>query len=263
MEKEPVNNTKNEGGAREVEINLIPLLTAIAKKLWLIILVAIIGMLAFRIGTKILIKPTYLSSFTAFVNNKTQTDRTSINNTDIQASKELVQTYSRVLTSNDVLVASAEFINLDLPYETLSSYVTTNVENKTQLIKVNVITTNANTSYKLAQAIAKTAPTHMSQIIEGSSMKIVDSPQPPKGKYGPNYFTAGLLGFLAGTALAMAYVLIKYFRDDTVKSEGDLEGRYNLPVIGVIPNMTETKSFNYAQNDYYQSYETVKKEEDK
>ena len=181
----------------------------------------------------------------------------------IQASKELVQTYSRVLTSNDVLVASAEFINLDLPYETLSSYVTTNVENKTQLIKVNVITTNANTSYKLAQAIAKTAPTHMSQIIEGSSMKIVDSPQPPKGKYGPNYFTAGLLGFLAGTALAMAYVLIKYFRDDTVKSEGDLEGRYNLPVIGVIPNMTETKSFNYAQNDYYQSYETVKKEEDK
>ena len=261
MEKEPVKSTQNEAGTREVDINLVPLFTAILKKLWLIILVAVIGLFAFRIGTTILIKPTYLSSFTAFVNNKTQTDRTSINNTDIQASKELVQTYSRVLTSNDVLVASAEFINLDLPYEALSSFVSTNVENKTQLIKVNVITTNHNISYKYAQAIAQTAPTHMSQIIEGSSMKIVDSPQPPKGRYGPNYFTAGLFGFLAGMALALTYVLIKYFRDDTIKSEGDLEGRYNLPVIGVIPNMTETKSFNYAQNDYYQSYETVRKEE--
>lgn len=261
MEKEPVKTTKTESGTREVDINLVPLFTAILKKLWLIAIAVIIGIFAFRFGTQILIKPTYLSSFTAFVNNKTQTDRTSINNTDIQASKELVQTYSRVLTSNDVLVASAEFINLDLPYETLSSFVSTNVENKTQLIKVNVITTDANTSYKLAQAIANTAPTHMSQIIEGSSMKIVDSPQPPKGRYGPNYFTASLLGALTGAVLALAYILIKYFRDDTIKGEGDLEGRYNLPVIGVIPNMTETKSFNYAQNDYYKSYENVKKED--
>ena len=46
---------------------------------------------------------------------------------------------------------------------------------------------------------------------------------------------------------------IRYFRDDTLKSEGDLEGRYNLPVVGVIPNMNENKGFDYYQNYYYAS----------
>ena len=46
-------------------------------------------------------------------------------------------------------------------------------------------------------------------------------------------------------------MLVKYFRDDTIKSEGDLEGRYNLPVVGIIPNLNETKGMDYASYDYY------------
>lgn len=260
MEKEIVNKNNPDSAAREIEVNIAPLLSAIAKKLWLIVLGAIIGALLFQGYTRIFVKPTYLSSFTVFVNNQVvQTNKDSVSTQDIQASKELVQTYSRILTSNNVLMASAEFINLDIPYERLARYVTTQVEDKTQLIKVNVITNNASTSYKLAQAIANTAPTHMGQIVEGSSMKIVDAPQAPKGKFGPNYFASSLLGFLVGAVFSLAYVLIKYFRDDTIKGEGDLEGRYSLPVIGVIPNLNETKNFNYAQNDYYKSYEAAAK----
>lgn len=263
MEKEIKTNKKQETGVREIEVNLAPLLSAIFKKLWLIILGAIIGALLFQGFTRVFIKPTYLSSFTAFVNNKVQTNQEYVNPADLQASKDLVQTYSRILTSNNVLEASAEFINLDIPYETLKRYVTTEVESNTQLIKVNVITNSASTSYKLAQAIANTAPAHMGQIVEGSSMKIVDAPNAPKGKFGPNYFAASLLGFLAGAVLMLIYVLVRYFRDDTIKGEGDLEGRYSLPVIGVIPNLTETKNYAYGQNSYYESYEKAQKEANK
>ena len=53
---------------------------------------------------------------------------------------------------------------------------------------------------------------------------------------------------------------MKYFKDDSIKSEGDLEGRYGMPVIGVIPNLTESRGFGYYQNDYYSDY-YVKSEE--
>lgn len=261
MENEKTTIPQTEAAPRNIEVNIIPLLTAVAKKLWLILLCAIIGMLLFRVGTYVLIKPTYLSSFTAYVNNKAETERDAIAAQDIQASKELVETYSRILTSNSVLEAAADFCNLDMPYEVLSQCVTTEIVNKTQLIKVNVVTTDKTTSFKLAQAIAKIAPVQMSRIIKGSSMEIVDAAKEPKGRFGPNYFTASLFGFLTGAVLALAYVLIQYFRDDTMKNEADLEARYNLPVVGIIPNMLETKSFNYAQNGYYQTYETVKKED--
>ena len=256
MEKEIVTTSNQDTSVREIEVNIAPLLSAIVKKLWLIALSSAVMALVFFIGTNILIKPTYKASFTAFVNNQTQTDsqKSSVNSADLQASRDLVQTYSRILTSNNVLDASAEFINLDMTYEQLSKCVTTQVEDNTQVIRVNVTTTNPTLSFKLAQAIANTAPTCMSQIVEGSSMKIVDAPRAPRGKYGPNYFSAALLGFLAGAIATLVYVLVKYFKDESIKSEGDLEGRYNLPVIGVIPNLNETKNLGYAQSDYYNEY---------
>ena len=264
MEKEIVTTGSQDAGVREIEVTIAPLLSAVLKKLWLIILGAVIGALVFQGVVRLTIKPTYLSSFTAFINNQTQTDaqKNSVNSADLQASRELVRTYSRILTSNNVLVASAEFINLDMSYEQLSGCVSTQVEDNTQVIRVNVITTDATLSYKLAQAIANTAPTYMAQIVEGSSMKIVDAPRPPKGKYGPNYFTASLIGFLVGAVLTLIYVLVKYFKDESIKSEGDLEGRYKLPVIGVIPNLNETRAFGYAQSDYYNEY-YLKKDDSK
>ena len=247
MEKEIVTNNKQDTGVREIEVNIAPLLSAIAKKLWLIILGAALGALVFYGFTQLFIK-------------------SAVSSADLQASRELVLTYSRILTSNNVLVASAEFINLDMSYEQLSRCVTTEVIDNTQVIRVNVITTDANLSFRLAQGIANTAPTYMGQIVEGSSMKIVDAPRAPKGRYGPNYFASAMLGFLAGAVITLVYVLVRYFKDDSIKSEGDLEGRYNLPVIGVIPNLNETKGLNYGQNEYYNEYylksDEMKKQQD-
>ena len=160
MEKEIVTNNKQDTGVREIEVNIAPLLSAIAKKLWLIILGAALGALVFYGFTQLFIKPTYKSSFTAFVNNQTQSNaqKSAVSSADLQASRELVLTYSRILTSNNVLVASAEFINLDMSYEQLSRCVTTEVIDNTQVIRVNVITTDANLSFRLAQGIANTPP---------------------------------------------------------------------------------------------------------
>ena len=54
----------------EREIDIIPILKELLKKLWLIILVGLILSGAVFVGTKVLIKPTYRSGFTAYVNNK-------------------------------------------------------------------------------------------------------------------------------------------------------------------------------------------------
>ena len=257
MEKEIVTNNKTDSGAREVEVNIAPLLSTLLKKLWLIALSSAVMALVFFIGTNIFIKPTYKASFTAFVNNQTQiqSQKSNVTTSDLQASRELVQTYARILTSNTVLSAAAnsEIINFEITPSQMASCVTTEIENKTQIIKVNVITTDAQKSYKIAQAIATEAPAKMAIIVKGSSMSTVDEPQLPLQIYGPNYLTVSLIGALFGFALALAYVIIRYFRDDTIKGEGDLEGRYNLPVVGVIPNMTENKGFDYYQNYYYTS----------
>ena len=257
MEKEIKTQNQGESNVREVEVNIAPLLSTLLKKLWLIVLCTLVMALLFQGFTRVFIKPTYKSSFTAFVNNQTkiQAQKSEVNTSDLQASRELVQTYARILTSNTVLEAAAnsKILNFNVTPQEISGYISTEIEDKTQIIKVNVITTDAQKSYKIAQAIATEAPAKMAIIVKGSSMSTVDEPQLPLQIHGPNYLTVSLIGALFGFALALAYVIIRYFRDDTIKGEGDLEGRYNLPVVGVIPNMTENKGFDYYQNYYYTS----------
>lgn len=262
MEKEIITQTKTDRSVREIEVNLAPLLAALAKKIWLIVLSAAVVALGFYGFSKIFLSPTYRSSFTAFVNNQTQqTGKDSVTISDIQASKNLVQTYSKVLTSNSVLVASAEFCNLDIARDRLVGSVSTEVEEETEIITVYVETSSAKKSYKMAQAIAHTAPTYMAQVIDGSSMRIIDPPQLITSRYKPNYLSLAIVGGFVGALLSVIFVLINYFRDDTVKGEGDLEGRFGFPVIGVIPNTNELKSGDDYQSNYsyYRSTENRRK----
>ena len=234
----------------EVEINIIPLLKEVLRKVWLIVLVGLVVGGAVFVGTKILIKPTYRSGFTAYVNNRqTSKENTDfLTSSDLSASKQLVLTYQKILTSNTILTASAKAMDLDVSYASLKSRVSTEVKDETEIISVYVEDKDPQLAYDYAQAISKTAPQYMAQIVEGSSMKIIDYPEYSDRRFQPSYTRFGLIGFLIGVLVVIVLVVIRYFMDDTVKSENDIETRFNIPILGVIPDISKASK---NRSDYY------------
>lgn len=210
--------------------------------------------------------PTYRSSFTAYINNRSQLSngQDTLSNSDITAMTQLVHAYSETILSRNILSASAKSINLELSYEDLKSMVTTN-ENETQIITVYVVDVTPEGAYNLATAIAKVAPNLISNIIEGSSMRVIDMPQTPQKVYKPNYIRNTLIGILAGGMIAAAYVAIKFLMDDKVKNENELEGRFSLPVVGVIPDMLATgkNGHNYYDYEYAYRYSNMRRSGEK
>ena len=240
-------NRRNE--SQEIEVNIFPLLKEIVKKLWLIVLVGLVVGGVVYVGAKVIVKPTYRSGFTAYVNNKQEKQASdNLTNSDLTAAKQLVLTYQSILKSKTILLASAKSIDVDLPYEVLAGMVSTEIKDDTEIISAYVVDTNPQFACDYAQAIAKTAPAYMAQIVEGSSMKIIDVPEYSEKRYGPSYMRYGILGFLIGAALVILLLIIRYFMDDTVKNESDLEMKFALPILGVIPDVT--KASNKSQ-EYY------------
>lgn len=242
------------------EINLIPILLAIYKKLWLIILVAVVFGGAFFTGTKFLIKPTYRATFTAYVNNKSQVNIPSdtLTSSDLNAAEKLVRAYSKTLRSRTVLLTAAQSINLDESYDSLKGKVTTAVENETGIITVYVVDKTPEAAYNLALALATSAPEQIAEIIEGSSMKVIDTPVMPKSIYKPNYIKNGFLGALLGALFTVVLVVIMFASDDKVKSEKDLEERFAIPIVGVLPDINLTSK----DSDYYYDYSYTYKHHD-
>ncbi len=266
MENISAKSQNQPGQPKNTEIDLIRLGKALWKKKWLIVLCAVLFGCIFYGYTRMFVKPSYRSSFTAYINNKTGVANEMLTSSDIIASQELVKTYSEILTSRAVLTSASETLDHQYSYRELKSMVSTEIENSTEIINIHAIASSPQEAYKVAKAVCDISPMYVSKVVEGSSMRIIDEPVIPEYRYKPDYKRSGILGVALGFALACAYIIIRFFIDDKVSDEKEIEERFKIPVVGIIPDML---SASRDKDKYYYSsyggygYASVKAHRDK
>lgn len=233
-----------EQNKEEITIDVMQLVKALWHSAWLIVITALLfGSIAY-IGTKLLVTPTYQTSFTAYVNNSNeQGNKTSLASSDVTAARSLVSTYSAILTSQPVLENAAIEAGLDCTYEQLAKMISTSTVSDTEIIQVKVTMDDPAVAVAVATAIADYAPEYVSRIVEGSSMQVIAEPKLPTSIYGPSYIGNTAKGFLLGAFLAAGLVVLLELIDDRVRSEEELEHRYGIAVMGTIPDLAAAKKY--------------------
>jgi len=64
-----------------------------------------------------------------------------------------------------------------------------------------------------------------------------------------------LFGFIFGALLVSVIVLIRFFTDDTIRSEDEIEQSFGLPILGVLPdNSSAGKGEGYYSSEYGYGY---------
>lgn len=224
----------------EREIDLARLGRVLIKRAWLIVAVALLFGVAAFVYSSAFIAPTYRSYFTAYVNNRMNTD-TGVNTStsDLTASMGLVYVYQSIMTSRSVLAPAAEACGVS--YSKIAGSVTAQVSETAPVVMVIVETESPKLSLQLAQKIAELAPSKVAEVVDGSSMRIIDEPIAPKGKASPNNMKNAFMGALAGLILAALACLAVDLVYDHVQNTEDIERRYNVPVIGHIPDMHQAE----------------------
>lgn len=241
-------------GSSVKEIDLMEVGRAVWKKKGFVLLLAFIGgILAFAV-TVLAIRPTYRSSFTAYVNNHSTTSDTDIqtlNNGDTAASQFLAQTYAVIMKSRPLVEDALKKSELDYTYEEVENSISADVQTNTQLLMLNVTMRNAKEAKVLADAIASVAPAYIADIVEGSSMKIVSKPVLATRKYSPSIKRNTVIGTLLALLIALAIVIIQDQLDDRIKSADDLEKRFGISILGTIPDFDSAKQRKSGYGSYY------------
>ncbi|MBQ6839378.1 MAG: hypothetical protein IJO45_01640 [Oscillospiraceae bacterium] len=237
----------------EREIDIFRLLQIIWKRAWLIGLVTVICCVATYLYSALFITPTYRSDFTAYVDNRMTTAENNgmTTTTDLNASIYLTYLYEDIIVSRSVLNDAAKQCGLNIPYKSLKSMVSTSVADDAALITVSVVATDPQVAMDLAAAIADVAPDHVARMKEGSSMRILDAPILPEGKNAPSNTKNAMLGAVVGFVLITVLVLVVDLVNDIVRDSEELEHRYNVIVIGTIPDLA---SADKDQGSYAYAY---------
>lgn len=227
------------------EIDLGRILRALLQKLWLLFLCAVIVAGAVYLYTKNIITPQYEASISIYVNNKNTNQSAGISSSDLATSQRLVATYINILKSNTVLNKVAIELGLDIAPEDLRGMLLAESPDSTEVFTVSVTNPDPQLAMDIANAIATAAPTEISNIVEGSSTKIVDWATLPKQPSSPNVFRNTALGGVIGVLIAMLIVVIQVLLDVRVKGEEDLARISDAPVLGNIPDFNMEPKNNY------------------
>ena len=235
------------------EIDLMPLVSALLRKLWLIALCAVLTGGAAYLYTDYLVTPLYRAEVSVYVNNiSSKIDSSSIeyvSGSNLSTAKQLVTTYVNIISSDRVLSRVVEEAGLRVSADAVRGMMTASSVGETEMFKIYITSPDPDLAAQVANAIADVAPEEIANIVEGSSTKIIDYAKVPSRPSSPNYQRNVMMGAAVGAALAVAYVVLRTLLDKRIMSEEDLERLADLPVLGVIPEFGSDPKKGYG-SDY-------------
>ncbi len=255
MEKKERNNEEY------YVIDLFHILKVLWKRAWLIILTGILAAAMLFAYTTFFIAPKYSASVLLYVNNRSislGSTSVSISASEISAAQSLVDTYIVILNNRTTMTEVAKRSGLGYSYGQLMGMVQASEVTGTEIFRVKVTCTDPYEAAIIANCIAEVLPERIANIIEGSSMRIVDSAVVNTAKVSPNVTKNTTMGFIMGCMIACAIIVIFSIFDDTIYSEEYILQNYDLPILARVPDLTSDKSSKgyryYRYSYYYKSY---------
>ncbi len=235
-----------------IEIDIIRLLKSVLHKLWAVVLAAVIfGASTFGF-TYLFIEPTYEARTLLYVNNSSfSVGNTSFNisTSSLSAAQELVNTYIVILKARTSLNEIIEYADLDRNYTELQDMISAAPVNSTEIFEVVVTSTDPAESEKIANAIATLLPKRIAEIVDGSSVRVVDYAIVPTSRSGPSYAKNTFIGMVIGIIVSVAIIILRDLFDVFVREEQYLTQTYSYPILAAIPNMRNSKTGGYYSSD--------------
>ncbi len=243
------------------EISLWQVLNIIIKRLWIIILVAILVAGITFVYNSNYVDPVYLAQSSVLATNGgiVQEDENQIENefssmydtsskigsSDVASSLNIVDTYIDILKTYsfyEKLAAQPELTSYGFSATQLKKMTTVERRSSYSLfIDINVKYSDAATAIIVANSIANLAPEYIQSMITNSYVL-------PADKCISAYLTSPLTvrnsiltGLIAAFVMVVIFILIAA-TDNTVKSEDEITKRYNVAVLGVVPDFETNKS---------------------
>ena len=248
-----MNSTQNVNDEREID--LLHLIKVLWHKAWIIVVSTILcGAIAFSYSY-FLITPQYKARAMMYVNSSSfsvGSTSVSITPSELTAAKSLLDIYVIILGSRTTLEAVIEEAGLDYTYSQLSSMVSAQSVNSTEVFEIVATSSDPAEAKLIVDTIIGILPDRIAEILDGSSARIVDTAVLPTQKASPNNTKNAAIGMMLGLVLSCGAIVVLDLMNDTIRDEDYLTEKYNLPLLAVVPDLHTRKSnaYYYSRKDY-------------
>lgn len=249
----------------EKEYSIQELIEIFLRKIWLIILLFIIGGAIAFSYTKFVMPLKYTSSISMYVKNSNSDALSSedkLSSQDLNSSRALVNTYIVILQDDIVMKQLSSKLQEIYTDEQLSNYfnmvtigdssyispsnlkscISMNAINNTEVLNISAETTNPQLSADVCNYIAEIAPNLLIRMVGAGSIEIIGEAEPSLRPSSPNVPKNTVLGALVGLIIAIVIIFLLEFLDNTIQSAESVSEKFELAKLGQVIDLSNGKS---------------------
>ncbi len=221
------------------EMNLTNIFKIVTKRWWIIVVSLLVCVTVSVIATYFIATPVFQSSTTVYVGKKTALSSDNAIN-DVLLGNQLVKDYREIILSR--LVASQVLTNLgitNLSADQLSSKITVSLKNETRVIQISVSDTDSILAKNIANSVASIFKDKVVDIMAVDNVSVIDTAVASTIPVSPNKRLNIILSFIIALIAGIGINFLIEYMDNTIKTPDDVKKYLDLPVIGVIPIISE------------------------
>lgn len=243
------------------------IINLLLSKIWILIIVTIIGGAAAFCYSKFVMPLQYSSHISMYVQSYTGISENANQQNNISNSKQLVNTYMQVLKDDAVMNAVAKSLKEQFNEDTLNSTLgmtdgriapssirnCLSISSVTDTSAINVVATtkNAEVSAAICNDLKDVAPEYVEEAVGVGQINTIDVAKVYNTPVGPNTKKNACLGAFAALALACMIIFVIDFFDNTVKETDAVGKEFKKPIIGEIAAFGNEKKKKHADDDEY------------
>lgn len=222
------------------EISLLELIEGIKRRIkWIILFMILGGLLAFGVS-KFLIRPEYEASTTMIIGKPKDYEKTdNIQYDQVMLNQKLVSTYSEIIKSRGIAEQVIKNLQLDFDLEKYQKKVEVEPVKDTELISVKVRDNIPQRATDIANETAEIFQKDIKTIMHVDNVNILDEAVIPDKPSSPKIMRNTALGALLGLFISSFIAVFIEINDTRIKSAEELQEKFNIPVLGVIPEIKE------------------------
>lgn len=204
------------------------------------VITAIMAILAY-VRVSFFVPDTYTATGVLYVNSKDDenTKTGSVQMNDIVTNMTMASTYIETLKTRSFLEEISTDVNNKYTYKQIGKMLSLSNVNETELIAIKVTALLPEDAYNICESILENAPKKLHTIYPGGSIKIVDPTYFPEKPDSKSTLFNVLAGIILGAFFGCAYAFIYNIMDVKFRKASDFNDRYNTPLLGQVPKVSE------------------------
>ena len=217
--------------------------TIVKKRLWLIIMLMVLGGGGAGVYSYMVMNPVYEASTKLIVNQSSEASMLAkLDLGTINSNIQLVKTYKEIIQTPRIMgVVAEQNPELGLTAQQLVQKISVSSVNDTQVMNVSARDVSYEKAALIVNSVSEVFMQEIPLLMQVDNVSILNTAEPdrspapvspsPKLNIAAALLLAGMLGL--GAAFLMEYL------DDTIKSEDDVMKVLDMPTLSVIPRMKE------------------------